>query len=147
MRTKVTWMLATCLFCTTFTASAIHRDAKPADGLMLTAITVGDITDMNAREFGEYTGQKLTFKEKLGYNLVKSKLKRQVKKGTLSENASFDMAAAAGSFNIGAFLLGLFLGLIGLIIVLLAFDDKDAWKEALIGWGVALLLIGTVLLL
>ena len=57
------------------------------------------------------------------------------------------MAAAAGSFNIGAFLLGLFLGLIGLIIVLLAFDDKDAWKEALIGWGVALLLIGTVLLL
>ena len=146
MRSLATWVLLLCLLGTTFTAGAIHS-VKPATESAYTTLTVGKIADMNAREFGEYSGQKLTFKERVAYNIVKAKLKKQLKKGTLTEEASFDMAAASGSFNFGAFLLGLLLGLIGLIIVLIAFDDKDAWKEALIGTGVALLIFGTVLLL
>ena len=106
------------------------------------AMSIGDIVGMNAKEFSQATGQKLSIRDRIVFGLVKSQLKKGLKKGDLELNASAAEPAAKvdGSFNIGAFILGLLLGIIGFLIVLIAFKDKKAWKWSLLGWGLWILL-------
>jgi hypothetical protein len=119
-----------------------------ADGVLVNMdamapqVTVADIMSMNAKEFSARTGQKMSLKQKIGYGLMKGQLKRAVKKGELSLNDSATAAVAAsdGSFNVGAFFLGFLFGLLGVLIVAIAFEDKKAWISALIGLGAFLVL-------
>lgn len=144
MRTCIALGLALCIFCAG-TIGAVNT-APVIDNTAVTALTVGDIVDMKAKDFAAFTGQKMSLKERVGYTLVKSKLKKELRKGNLKADDSFDKAAASGNFNIGAFLLGFILGLIGFLIVILAFNDKNAWKSALIGWGIWLVLLVVLVL-
>ncbi len=129
-----------------FKAASVNLDSSNSDKSLTENIyspfSVSDVLSMNAKEFGQITGQKLTLKNRIVFGLVKGQLKRELKKGNLAldSSAKEPAAKADGSFNIGAFILGLLLGLIGFLIVILAFKDKKAWKWSLLGWGVWILL-------
>src|SRR5687767_9776111 len=132
MKPIITLFLAVMAFSIPFNAAAI--ETAPA-GNSYMQLTAGDVVDMNAREFKEYTGKKLSFKDRIVFGLVKNQLKRGLKNGDIQMDSSASDAAAAveGSFNFGAFILGFLLGLLGFLIVILAFKDKGAWKWALVG--------------
>jgi len=140
MKPIITLFLAVMAFSIPFNAAAI--ETAPA-GNSYMELTAGDIVDMNAREFKELTGTKLSFKDRIVFGLVKNQLKRGLKNGDIQMDSSASDAAAAveGSFNFGAFILGFLLGLLGFLIVILAFKDKGAWKWALAGMGLWLILV------
>ena len=141
-------MVSTFMICSSYQAKAVNTATIPIENAVLQP-TVGDIVDMNAREFAQYTGQKFSLKQRIAFGLIKSHLKHDLHKGKLSadDSALNAMAAGSSSFNFGAFILGFLLGIIGLLIVLLAFKDKGAWKYALYGWLAAIVLIVLVVVL
>jgi phosphate-selective porin len=84
----------------------------------------------------EITGKKMTLKEKIGLKLAQRHVKRELKKG--HEVNVAEALRAEGNFNWGAAALGFFLGLIGVLIVYLAFknDKETARKSAWVGFGI-----------
>jgi hypothetical protein len=87
-------------------------------------------------KYKEITGKKMTLKEKIGLKLAQRHVKKQLKKG--KEVNVAEAMRAEGNFNWGAAALGFFLGLIGVLIVYLAFknDKETARKSAWIGLAV-----------
>ena len=134
-------LIAAFALCVPFTSEAIQHN-QTIENQPYLQLTVGDILDMNAREFKAYSGKKLSLKDRIVFGLVKNQLKRGLRAGTISHDSSAaeTAARAEGSFNVGAFILGFLLGLIGFLIVILAFDDKQAWKWALLGMGLWLVI-------
>ena len=127
-----------------FPLSAIGTEPKPVDNALM-QLSVGDFVGMNAKEYGQFTGQKLSLKEKIAFGFIKGQVKRSLRDGSIS---MYDPAStaipASGTFNWGAFALGFLLGLIGVLIVAIAFKDKSALKYSLYGlaaWLVILVLI------
>ncbi len=102
-------------------------------------ITVTDISQMSVKEYQRAVGHKLSLKEKIVYGLAKKQIKKGLKGGTIPADAP--AASRMDDVNFGAFLLGLFLGIIGILLVFLLFDDQDAWKSALLGLGIWLLIL------
>jgi hypothetical protein len=100
-------------------------------------------------KFSEITGQKMSFTQKVALKILQREVKKDLKKGREVNMAEVAKRAAGGSFNWGAAALGFFLGLIGVLIVYLAFkNDKEvARKSAWIGFAVwvAIVLISVVL--
>lgn len=98
-----------------------------------------DFLNLTPKEIKQRTGEKLSLKEKLALRYVQSQIKRDIKKGISPADATFNLDDEARKFNIGGFLLGLFLGLIGWLISLL-FKNKNVRRSALLGWGVAVVI-------
>ena len=98
---------------------------------------------LTPKKYRHQTGQKLSLKERMVLKFAKKTIKHQLKKGEPLPPV-VDLNVAEQNFNWGAFALGFFLGLIGILIVALAFKDKKAWISALVGWGLA---IGLILLI
>ena len=95
-------------------------------------MTVQDFLALNADKVRTLTGKKMSLKDKLGLWWVQKQINKHQKEFTQG-----DVDTGAFKINWGAFVLGLLLGLIGLIITLF-FKDKKAWVSALIGWGIFL---------
>jgi len=117
-----------------FSAAHAVTTVNPYEG-----ITVGEFTEMSFKDFKKMSGQKLTVKHKLEFMVAKKTMKRAVKKGLIQPS---DAAGSDFSINWGGLLLGFFLGLIGLLIVALAFKKprKSAIISSLIGMGISLVL-------
>ena len=96
------------------------------------------------KKFKEERGKKLSLKDKLALKFIQKNLSHTVKNGT-NLPVSFDLAQEARKFKIGGFLLGFFLGILGLLISLF-FKDKDTRRSVLYGFGVQLIL-GIILIL
>lgn len=109
--------------------------ASPAD--VLSKMDPKTFLSLTPAKIQEMTGKKMTFKQKLGLKLAQRDVKKQLKQG--KEVNMADMAKRAdGGFNWGAGALGFFLGLIGVLIVYLAFknDKATARKSAWIGLAI-----------
>jgi steroid 5-alpha reductase family enzyme len=79
----------------------------------------------------EMTGTKLTLGQKVSLKIAQMQVKRQLKKGQDVNMVEMAKKAGDGSFNWGAAALGFFLGLIGVLIVYLAFkNNKEAARKA-----------------
>jgi hypothetical protein len=130
------------------TTSAIEVSTTDISAFPAREMTVGDMLSMKAKDFAAMSGEKFSLKEKLAYGMAKSQLKRAVKKGKVSLEAPVApaLAVAQSDFNMGAFFLGLLLGLIGVLIVAIAFNDRGAWKWALFGWGIWVLILVLLIL-
>jgi len=112
-----------------------------ADYAAVGDLTIDEFLDMNPKEFTEMTGERMTFKDRIVFTAVKKNMRKQMRKA--KKNKEYDFSTpqeVRKSFNWGAFFLGLFLALIGLIISFF-FKDKNAWKSALIGLGVAVVIV------
>lgn len=99
---------------------------------------------LTAKKMEELTGKKLSFTQKISLKRLQKQVKRQLQKGkSVDMNVIARKADWQDNFHLGAYLLGLFLGPIGVLIVyLVQYEDpqvarKSAWR-GLLSW----LLIG-----
>ena len=122
---------------------------------LATTISSADaISKMDAKTFltltpakvKEITGKKMTLNEKIGLKLAQRHVKKELKKG--HEVNMANVMSEEGNFNWGAAALGFFLGLIGILIVYLAFknDKATARKSGWIGFAVGLAISIIILL-
>ena len=97
-------------------------------------ITVGEYVNLKFKDIKERSATKLNIKDRVEFMVTKKRLKKQLKKGTISAETTLKVD---DQFQIdwGGFALGFLLGLIGLIIVAIAWKKpkKNGVVSALIG--------------
>jgi hypothetical protein len=98
-------------------------------------LTVQDFLALTPKKYKELTGKKLSLTEKISLKITQRKVRKALK-----NNENIDMAAVAdgfdtSDFNIGGFVLGLLLSVIGVLIAYLI-GDTTVIKWAWIGFGV-----------
>ena len=123
---------------------AVHEiDNSSRANVFDSAMSADQVLNMNAKKYKALTGEKMKFTDRIALSLVKAELKYKISKGEdLSEGVA--LGKAFENFSIGGFLLGLFLGLIGVIIALFWKDKKvrrSAWKGVLV-WLLFLIVFG-----
>jgi hypothetical protein len=151
---KFTVLLFAVVFSFATNAGIIYVPTSSTDNVKLGKVAVVDmLSQLDAKSFvaltpakvAEMTGQKMTLNQKINLKLAQRQVKKDLKKGRDVNMIQMAQRAGDGSFNWGAAALGFFLGLIGVLIVYLAFkNDKEAARKA--GWigfavGLALTLI------
>ena len=104
-------------------------------------MSIHNFLNLTPSKIKELTGKKPSLKERIGLWWVQKQVHKQalVKHKAVEDTGAFKI-------NWGAFALGVFLGLIGLIISFF-FKDKKAWISALLGWGIFLAVFLLVLTL
>ncbi|MCB0656221.1 MAG: hypothetical protein KDC57_08805 [Saprospiraceae bacterium] len=110
-----------------------HYAINPA-----TNITVAEYSQMRIKDLQELSGHKLKWQEKVSFKLTQRAIKKKLRRG---EAFDFD-ASSSYRFNIGGFLLGFFLGVVGVLLSLLF--GRNAFRSSLIGllcWVIILLIV------
>jgi hypothetical protein len=144
---KIIIVLLAVVFSVSSNAGIIYLPANATDNAKAGKLTAVDIfSQLDAKSFvaltpaklAEMTGQKLTLNQKINLKLTQRLVKKELKKGHAVNMQEMAKRAGSGSFNWGAAALGFFLGLIGVLIVYLAFknDKEAARKAAWIGFAV-----------
>jgi uncharacterized membrane protein YeaQ/YmgE (transglycosylase-associated protein family) len=135
----------------TKTVPSIETATTTSEKFELKSVTVKDFISFNTKDYKKLTGKKLSFKEKMGMKLMQKDLARKVRANKLDENAKLDfaqtMAEGERSFNIGGFLLGLLLGLIGVALAHIFSRDRAFRRSSWQGVGVLIViaLIGALI--
>jgi hypothetical protein len=115
------------------------------------SISVKTFLSLSAKDIYAGTGKKLSFKEKMGLKFAQRELKTQVKKNQIDENTIVELDKQMGygesSFNIGGFLLGFILGLIGVGLAHIFSDDKDFRRSSWKGLGAWIILLLVLVLI
>jgi len=110
-----------------------------------TKMTVGDMVKMSSKEFSVLKGSKITFKEKLVLKITQRQLKKEIKAGRLSKDKELDVKSYMDNempkFNIGGFLLGLLLGLIGVGLAHIFSNSKSFRRSSWYGFGALLIIV------
>jgi hypothetical protein len=115
------------------------------------SISVKTFLSLSPKDIYAGTGNKLSFKEKMGLKFAQKELKTQVKKNQIDENTIVELDKQMGygesSFNLGGFLLGFFLGLIGVGLAHIFSDDKDFRRSSWKGLGAWIILLLVLVLI
>lgn len=114
----------------------VSNDSK----LLKDQLTIDDVLTKNRKGIEKKLGKKLKLKERIALKLMKRKLKRKLRKGKSKADLKKDFARDKSEFNVGAFFLGLLLGLIGVLLAYI-FMEKDQAKSAWKGFGVLVILV------
>jgi hypothetical protein len=114
-------------------------------------ISLADLATISPKNFSVLTGKKLNLSEKIGFKLSQRQIKKCINgDGTVNAKllAKFNKKADGGGFHLGGFALGFFLGLIGVLIAYVAFNDdlksqriKWAWLGVLGAIVLSLILV------
>lgn len=109
------------------------------------SMSVKTFLSLSPKDIYAATGNKLSFKEKMGLKIAQKELKNKVKENQIDENTIVELDKQMGygesSFNLGGFLLGFFLGLIGVGLAHIFSDDKDFRRSSWKGLGVWVILL------
>lgn len=120
--------------------AAYAVNVAPTNNEISSEITVGEFIDFKIKDYQELTGEKLKLKDKIEFLAVKRVLKKQVKKGVIAEEAQLPRDRFVLDWV--GFLLGFFLGLLGIIVALIIKKKRpNVAKSAGIGLGVWFLLV------
>ncbi|WP_235298648.1 hypothetical protein [Portibacter marinus] len=106
-----------------------------------TIFTVQDYLDMDYKEYREITGSKWVLGDRLKHKATKRYLEYQLKQNRIEAYEDLNQAVGAFDFKWGAFFLGFFLNILGIILVLLFYGSPR--KDALVSWLIGFL-IGSV---
>ncbi len=82
------------------------------------------VSEMSVKDYETMTGKKMKLVDKLAFKALKSRFAQKM----AGDNDG-------SGFNIGGFLLGFFLGIIGALLSFIS-KDRNFRKWAFIGWGV-----------
>jgi hypothetical protein len=109
-------------------------------------MTAEDFLALTPKKYKELTGEKLSLTQKIALKMAQKKMRKAIK-----NNEKVDVAAMAGGldtsdFNIGGFVLGLLLSVIGVLIAYLI-GDTNVIKWAWIGFAVFLVIFLLAVLL
>ena len=111
-----------------------------------TMVSLEQLAYMKPGAFAKLTGKKMKLDQRISFWLAQKKLRRCIKAdGTVNTEKlkAISMVDPAASFNIGGFLLGFVLGLIGVLIAYLINDDKKLARTrwAWIGFAAWIVLV------
>ncbi|MBA4166922.1 MAG: hypothetical protein H0X41_05170 [Chitinophagaceae bacterium] len=112
----------------------------------LSKLSVDDFLSLTPKKIREMTGQKMSISQKVALKLAQNKLKNDIR---TKQKADVNSAAAmvdGSDFNIGGFVLGLLLSIIGVLIAYLI-GDRDVIKWAWIGFGVSAIIYLLILII
>jgi hypothetical protein len=105
-------------------------------------MTLREVLKLSPKQYSEITGEKLSFKDKLAFSFMKKEIR---KNKSLDLDKKVDLKAAvsnsSGGFNIGGFIIGLLLGIIGVGLVYIFSDDSAARRSSWKGFGVWIILL------
>ena len=83
------------------------------------------VVKMSVKDYEALTGKKMNFVERLAFKVEKKRFEKQLKRAD----------ASTEGFNVGGFLLGFFLGLIGVLLAYIFSKDSNLRKWSWIGLG------------
>ena len=115
--------------------------AAPFSGM-----TVQDFLALTPKKYKELTGEKLSLTQKISLKLAQKKIRKAVKNNESVDSADIASAVETNDFNIGGFVLGLLLSVIGVLIAYLI-GDTTVIKWAWIGFGVFMVIFLIAILL
>lgn len=109
-------------------------------------MSVQDFLAMTPKKYKELTGEKLSITKKISLKLAQKKIKKAFKNNEKIDSVTMANAVDTSDFNIGGFILGLLLSIIGVLIAYLI-GDSSVIKWAWIGFGIALVIYLLAILL
>ncbi|WP_395804184.1 hypothetical protein [Daejeonella sp.] len=111
--------------------------SEPKDG-----ITLREILKLSPKQYTEITGEKLSFKDKLAFSYMKKELS---KNESLDLDKKVDLKAAvsngSGNFDLGGFIIGFLLGIIGVGLVYIFSTDSAMRSSSWKGFGAWIILL------
>lgn len=109
-------------------------------------MSVEEFLSMTPKKFKEVTGQKLSFTKKIALKMTQKKIRKALKNNEQVDGAMMANAMDTSDFNIGGFILGLLLSVIGVLIAYLI-GDSTVIKWAWIGFGIFMVIFLLAVLL
>lgn len=105
----------------------------------LANMSVEDFLSLTPKKFKELTGEKLSITKKISLKMAQKKIRKALKNNETIDGTVMANAMDSSDFNIGGFILGLLLSVIGVLIAYLI-GDTSVIKWAWIGFGVFLVI-------
>ena len=112
----------------------------------LSGMTVQDFLALTPKKYKELTGEKLSLTQKISLKLAQKKIRKAIKNNEKVDSTEMANALDTSDFNIGGFVLGLLLSVIGVLIAYLI-GDTNVIKWAWIGFAVFLVIFLLAVLL
>jgi hypothetical protein len=112
----------------------------------LSGMTVQDFLALTPKKYKELTGEKLSLTQKISLKLAQKKVRKAIKNNEKVDAAALADGLDTSDFNIGGFVLGLLLSVIGVLIAYLI-GDTSVIKWAWIGFAVFLVIFLLAVLL
>ncbi len=108
-------------------------------------MTLEQIVKMTNKEFSALKGSNMSLKEKLVLKITQRQLKKEIKAGRVSNDEELDikayMAEEMPKFNVGGFILGFLLGLIGVGLAHIFSNNKNFRRSSWYGFGAWIILV------
>ncbi len=130
------------VFTSSFAATKIIHPTLKASEIFLAIGKTGqkvsllELSEIKVKDFEKLKGYKLNFFERLSFKKAQKQLRNEINlDGTISSKRFEKFVKQRGgesSFHVGGFLLGLFLGPIGVLIAYLLNDD---YKRERVNWA------------
>lgn len=162
MKKLLLLLTAFCLLTTSFAAFEIKPASKKATDIFLPIgkdmkISLMDLSVINIKDFEKISGKHLNFIDRLGFKAGQKKLRNSINAdGTINNKRLLKFVNGGGDgdhstgFHVGGFLLGFFLGLIGIVIAYVAGGEdevkRNRAKWAWIGFGIYVAIVITLVL-
>lgn len=144
----LTVLLGTCFLLVLQPANAISSYTVPTDETVVAKpnpfndMLVEQFLHLTPKKYFELTGKRMKLTEKISLKLAQQKVKRMIRKGKPVDLVATAKEIDTSDFNIGGFVLGLVLSLIGVLIAyLIDKEDASMIKWAWIGAGIQAILI------
>ena len=96
---------------------------------------------MSPKKYEELTGEKLNFKGKIVFSMLKDELKKTEIDKTETIDLVTTMADTNSTFSWGGFFVGFLLGIIGVGLVYIFSDDSNVRRSSWKGLGAWLILL------
>lgn len=119
------------------------ENAAPA---ALSNMSVEEFLALSPRQYRELTGEKLSLTQKISLKIAQKKVKKALKHNEEVNAVTMQNAIDTSDFNIGGFVLGLLLSVVGVLIAYLI-GDTTVIKWAWIGFGVFMVIFLLALIL
>ena len=114
---------------------AVHNPQTSQDAISIyldqEEVDANAFLDLKIKDIKKAVDKKVTLKDRIVFNITKFKVAKELRKNSEFNNADTYYKVARGSFNLGGFLLGFFLPIIGNLIALLF--GRNAFRSSLIG--------------
>ena len=104
-------------------------------------ISINEVINMSPKKYEEMTGDKLNFKERIVFSMLKDELKKSEVDKTETIDLDAAMAETNGDFSWGGFFAGFLLGLIGVGLVHIFSSDSSVRRSSWKGFGAWLILL------
>lgn len=110
--------------------------APSTENATLSKMSVDDFLKLSPKKYRELTGEKLSLTQKLSLKLAQKELKKAIKTKAFVDESIKSTAIDTSDFNLGGFILGLLLSVVGVLIAYLI-NDSTVIKWAWIGFGIS----------